>query len=84
MANDPGDRHVLAAAIVGQADVVVTDNVRHFPDDACEPYGIEVQTPDEFLSHAFDLAPQGVADIFLEQVDQFKRPLFSVAEALEA
>lgn len=31
MTNHPGDRHVLAAAIVGRTDVIVTDNIRHFP-----------------------------------------------------
>ena len=28
---DPNDRHVVAAAIVGRADVIVTTNLRHFP-----------------------------------------------------
>jgi hypothetical protein len=82
MTNHPGDRHVLAAAVVGQTDVIVTDNIRHFPEDACEPYGIEVQTPDEFLSYSFDLAPQVVADIYLQQVDEFHRPTFTLDEAL--
>jgi hypothetical protein len=39
MANDPKDRHVLAAAVRGRADVIVTSNVRDFPPAACEPYG---------------------------------------------
>ena len=35
---DPGDRHVLAAAIRGQADVIVTGNLRDFPPDRLAPY----------------------------------------------
>lgn len=31
MTNDMGDRHVLAAAVAGRADVIVTNNVKHFP-----------------------------------------------------
>ena len=37
---DPNDRHVLAVAIVGHADVIVTHNLRHFPAALLERYGI--------------------------------------------
>jgi len=52
---DPKDRHVLAAAIVGRADVLVTANLKHFPPEALAPYGMEAQHPDEFLMHQRDL-----------------------------
>ena len=54
---DPDDRHILAAAIVAGADVIVTRNLRHFPADALERYGIEAQHPDEFVTHQFYLDP---------------------------
>jgi hypothetical protein len=34
---DVKDRHVLAAAIGARADVIVTDNLKHFPDHALAP-----------------------------------------------
>ncbi len=40
---DPNDRHVLAAAIVGRAHVIVTYNLKDFPREALNPYGIESQ-----------------------------------------
>jgi predicted nucleic acid-binding protein len=55
---DPDDRHVLAAAIVGRADVIVTFNLVDFPEPALEPFGIEVQHPDDFVTHVFDLFPE--------------------------
>ena len=57
---DPDDRHVLAAAIRCQAGVIVTYNLKHFPEEALAPYGIEAQHPDEFVSHLFDLDPGAV------------------------
>jgi predicted nucleic acid-binding protein len=54
---DPDDRHVLAAAIRGRVDVIVTYNLKDFPTNVLAPYGVEVQHPDEFLTHLLDLAP---------------------------
>lgn len=54
---DPDDRHVLAAAIVGRCDVIVTQNPQDFPEDVLKPYGIETQHPDDFLVNHLHLAP---------------------------
>ena len=54
---DSNDRHVLAAAIVGQCDVIVTFNLKDFPKKELEPFNIEAQHPDEFIYHLCDLAP---------------------------
>jgi excisionase family DNA binding protein len=42
------DRHVLALAVHGDADSIVTFNLRDFPASACEPYGVEAVDPDSF------------------------------------
>lgn len=34
MSNDVKDRHVLAAAVMGGCEVIVTYNIRHFPKEA--------------------------------------------------
>src|SRR5579871_5596179 len=48
---DPDDRHVVAAAIKCQADVLVTLNLKDFPVDVLASYELEVQHPDDFISH---------------------------------
>jgi predicted nucleic acid-binding protein len=53
---DPGDRHVVAAARAGRADVIVTDNVADFPPGAL-PAPLIRQSLDEFLLGSFDLCP---------------------------
>nr|WP_294527475.1 PIN domain-containing protein [uncultured Rhodopila sp.] len=57
---DPGDRHVLAAAIAGGAEAILTFNVRHFPAPALEPFGISCREPDAFLCELYDGDPEAV------------------------
>jgi hypothetical protein len=82
MTNEQSDRHVLAAAVAAGADVLVSDNPRHFPLQSRREYGIAVQTADQFLSLAFDLAPASMRQIFAEQVEDFRRPRFDAIAAL--
>jgi hypothetical protein len=49
MTNHDGDKHVLAAAVRGNAEVIVTENLRHFPTAACDPYDIRPCSADDFL-----------------------------------
>lgn len=55
MTNDEHDRHVLAAAVRGNAEVIVTENLRHFPAEACSPYEIRPCSVDDFLSDLLSL-----------------------------
>lgn len=52
---DPKDCHVLAAALAGRADCIVTANLSDFPSAATEPLGIEVIHPDPFIVAQWDL-----------------------------
>ena len=79
---DPDDRHVLAAAIRSQAGVVVTYNVKDFPEDVLDGYGIEVQHPDEFVTHFFDLSEGAICHAVRRQRQALKNPPVSVPELL--
>ena len=46
---DPDDRHVLAAAIVARANVIVTFNTKDFPKEKIERFGLHAKHPDEFF-----------------------------------
>ena len=79
---DPNDRHVLAAAIVGRCDVIVTRNQRDFPEAALTPYGIETQDPDEFLRNQLDLAPGLFCQALRKIRARLQRPHYTVDEYL--
>jgi predicted nucleic acid-binding protein len=52
---DPDDRHVFAAAIHCNAQMIVTNNVRDFPAEELAKYAIEAQSADTFLRSQADL-----------------------------
>jgi predicted nucleic acid-binding protein len=49
---DPGDIHVLATAITGQADTIITLNLKDFPKRELVGHGVTARHPDAVL---FDL-----------------------------
>jgi predicted nucleic acid-binding protein len=67
MTNDEKDRHVLAAAIRGGCESIVTFNTRHFPAQATDPFNIAVVHPDEFLIDLYYLDPDRVVHVLHEQ-----------------
>ncbi|MHB1035949.1 MAG: PIN domain-containing protein [Pirellulales bacterium] len=79
---DPDDRHVLAAAIRSNADVIVTFNLRDFPPEALTRWGIEAQHPDDFVNHLLDLAPHVVCAAAKRQRENLKNPPISVDDLL--
>jgi predicted nucleic acid-binding protein len=49
MQNDAKDKHVLAAAIKGRAELIVTFNLKHFPPAALNPWGLAAAHPQDYL-----------------------------------
>ena len=79
---DPNDRHVLAAAIVGGCDVIVTMNRKHFPAESLEPYGISALHPDEFLSNHLAFDPRSFCSALLKIRTRLTNPPFTIKEYL--
>ena len=80
---DPNDRHVLAAAIVGHADAIVTFNKKDFPDSVLSNYGIEVLHPDDFIMLQYDLDSIGVLEAAKAMRLRLKNPPKTVQEFLD-
>jgi predicted nucleic acid-binding protein len=79
---DPDDRHVLAAAIRCNAQVIVTWNLDDFPAAALQPFEIEAQSPDKFVRHLVDLAPARVGQVLAEQAAALGAPPLSVDDLM--
>jgi hypothetical protein len=75
---DPDDCHVLAAAIVGNASVIVTFNEKDFPAAALDPYGIHAKHPDEFILDVEDIAPQLFIGAVVDDFVHYKAPPLTV------
>lgn len=71
---DAADAHVLAAAVTGNADVLLTFNLKDFPKATAAQYGIEIAHPDGFLWRLLSEAPQGVQKATLQTFDAAEVP----------
>ncbi|MDL9948563.1 PIN domain-containing protein [Gordonia sp. ABSL11-1] len=80
MTNDPKDRHVLAAAVQGGADLIVTANLKDFPASALEPHDVEAIHPDDFLQDQYDLDPEATLQVLRDQRAAYTRPAMSFEE----
>lgn len=80
---DPNDRHVVAAAIVGRADLIVTFNTKDFDEQVLKQYKIQAQHPDDFLVHLYSLAPQMVIEAVSIVRKRLQKPRVSSDEYLK-
>lgn len=83
MTNHPGDRHVLAAAIVARANIIVTSNLKHFQQRDLAPWNIQAQSPDVFLTKLYNSAPGKMVEVVERQSQSLRKPPLNLVELLE-
>lgn len=81
---DEDDRHVVAAAIKGQAEGIVTFNLKDFPQDILSSLGVTAIHPDTFLSDMFELDPGKAILAAQQQRGSLKNPPMTVEEYLDS
>lgn len=62
------DHHVLAAAIKTNANVIVTNNIKHFPEEYLQSFGLSAKAADDFLNDIIDLNQVQAVAAFKEMV----------------
>jgi predicted nucleic acid-binding protein len=83
MTNNDKDRHVLAAAIRGSAQVIVTGDARGFPESALGPLGIVAQTPDDFLKDLLGFDSRTMLDVIRNMAAAKSKPPMTELELLK-
>ena len=81
---DKNDCHVLAAAIKTDAQVIVTNNIKDFPEDILNSYGLKAKSADDFLTDIIDLNQDAAVEAFKEMVMNKKNPDLDEFEVLNS
>ena len=80
---DSKDRHVLAAAIKTNANVIVTNNTKDFPEAYLLSFGLSIKTADDFLTDIIDLNFEEALKAFKEMVLNRRNPDLDEFEVLD-
>lgn len=83
MTNHVGDRHVLAAAVVAKANIIVTSNLKHFQHRDLARWEIEAQHPDTFLTHLYDLDPDSILQVIQRWSQDLNKPPLTFIQLLD-
>ena len=81
---DKDDRHVVAAAIKGQAEGIITFNLKDFPDEVLMPMGLTAIHPDIFLCDMLELDPAKAVMAVQRHRRSLRNPSLSVNEYLDS
>ncbi|MBW3090207.1 PIN domain-containing protein [Bifidobacterium miconisargentati] len=71
---DDGDRHVVAAAYNGNADMIITFNLKDFPANQLAKIGLSARHPDMFLTSVAEAYPERAIKAMLELVASKRHP----------
>ena len=80
---DLNDRHVLAAAIKTNANLIVTNNLKDFPTDYLSTFGLSAKTADDFITDTIDLNPSKAVEAFKVLVQNKINPELDEYEVLD-
>ena len=80
---DENDRHVVAAAIRCRADLIITNNLRDFPDSLLSQFDIKAQSPDHFVNDLLETAYDDVVQTLTRQAAALSRPPQSYSQLLD-
>jgi hypothetical protein len=81
---DAEDRHVLAAALSADADILLTDNTKHFPTGWMAEEGIELLNAGQLLTRLAEVFPDKMRAAHEKTVRYSPKPEAAILATLEA
>ena len=79
---DPDDRHVLAAAVKAGAQVIVTRNLKDFPESDLDHWDVEAKSPDAFVLDQVHINIRAVAASIRQIADSRTNPPEAIEDVL--
>lgn len=80
---DADDRHVLAAAIKSRAQLIVTNNLKDFPQETLTAWNVEAVSADDFVLAQIDLDRQRVFAAVQQIADSWRKPPGAASDVLD-
>ncbi len=80
---DEDDRHVLAAAIKTNAHLIVTNNLKDFPESYLQSFSLSAKSADDFLTDIIDINQDEAIAAFREMVLNKRNPAMGEFEVLD-
>ncbi|WP_430906134.1 PIN domain-containing protein [Maribacter sp. 2-571] len=80
---DAKDRHVMAAAIKTNANVIVTNNLKDFPKEYLSRFGLSAKSADDFITDIIDLNHEKAVQAFRKLVLNRRNPSLDEYEVLD-
>ena len=80
---DMDDRHVLAASIKTNANLIITNNLKDFPKEYLASFGLKAKSPDDFFTDIIDINQELSVQAFRRLVLNKKNPPYDEYDVLE-
>lgn len=80
---DPKDCHVLAAAIKTNVNIIVTNNIKDFPENYLASFGLAAKSADDFLTDIIDLNTEKAIKAFRQLVLNRRNPDLNEFQVLD-
>lgn len=81
---DPDDRHVVAAAVLTRANVIVTFNEKDFPEEKIEKLRLHTKHPDNFFLETFSLGPGQFSEAVIKDFVHYQQPSLEFPDYLSS